>query len=73
MSETEKIKPKKLTKESFKKLLGIYKYILPYKGSFILSMILLGVSTGVFFLLMNQIKDRIAFGFGNFFRITNYR
>jgi ABC-type multidrug transport system fused ATPase/permease subunit len=60
MSETEKIKPKKLTKESFKKLLGIYKYILPYKGSFILSMILLGVSTGVFFLLMNQIKDIIG-------------
>jgi ABC-type multidrug transport system fused ATPase/permease subunit len=60
MSETEKIKPKKLTKESFNKLLGIYKYILPYKGSFILSMILLGVSTGVFFLLMNQIKDIIG-------------
>jgi ATP-binding cassette, subfamily B, bacterial len=60
MSETENIKSKKLTKESFNKLLGIYKYILPYKGSFILSMILLGISTGVFFLLMVDIKDIIG-------------
>lgn len=60
MSETEISKPKKLSKESFKRLLGIYKYILPYKGSFILSMILLGVSTSVFFLLMNDIKDIIG-------------
>lgn len=53
-------KKNKLSKESLKRLLGIYKFILPYKSSFILSILLLFVSTGVFFLLMNDIKDMLG-------------
>lgn len=53
-------KPNKLSKENLKRLLGIYKFILPYKSSFIFSILLLFVSTGVFFLLMNDIKDMLG-------------
>ena len=57
---TEINKTNKLSKENLKRLLGIYRFILPYKTSFIFSILLLFVSTGVFFLLMNDIKDMLG-------------
>ena len=45
MSKEEK---KKLNQENLNKLLGIFQYILPYKGSFIIGLILLFISSGLF-------------------------
>lgn len=45
MSKEEK---KKLNRENLNKLLGIFQYILPYKGSFIIGLILLFISSGLF-------------------------
>ena len=58
MSESHSTK-KKLSKEGFKKLMGVYAYLLPYKFQVALSIVLLFVSTGVFFLLINFIKQII--------------
>lgn len=58
MSEKQGIK--KLTREKIYRLIGIYRFILPYKNAFILSILLLFVSTSVFFLLMNGIKDILS-------------
>ena len=41
----EKEEKKKFSKEGLKKLLGIFNYVLPYKGSFIVGLILLMISS----------------------------
>jgi ABC-type multidrug transport system fused ATPase/permease subunit len=45
MSEEEK---KKLSKEGMKELMGIFSYVLPYKWTFILGLIILFISSGIF-------------------------
>lgn len=50
---------KKVTKEGLKKLLGIYRFLLPYKWSLIASLILLTFSTSVFFVFVYFIKNMI--------------
>lgn len=58
-TNTQEEPKKKLTREGMIKLLGIYRFLLPYKWSVIISLVLLFISTGVFFVLMNYIRDII--------------
>jgi ABC-type multidrug transport system fused ATPase/permease subunit len=57
--ETEEKTKKRLSFADIKKLLGIYRFLLPYKWQVILSLVLLFLSTGVFFLLIGKFKEII--------------
>ena len=48
MSKDEKEVKERLNKEGVKKLMGIFSYILPYKGKFIIGLVLLFISSSIF-------------------------
>lgn len=47
VSVVEKEEKRALNKENFKKLLGVFRYILPYKGAFIAGLVLLFFTSGI--------------------------
>ena len=61
MNQTEEPK-KKLTKDGIRKLLGIYKFVLPYKRDLIISLILLLISTSVFLIFPRSTGQLIDSG-----------
>jgi ABC-type multidrug transport system fused ATPase/permease subunit len=60
-TNTEETK-KKLTKDGIKKLLGIYRFVLPYKSDLIISLILLLISTSVFLIFPRSTGQLIDSG-----------
>jgi len=59
MSEEEK-KTKRISKESAKKALGIYKYIAPYKYRFIIGLLFLALSSASSLMIFNYLGDLIG-------------
>jgi len=48
MKDSGERKKKRFSKEGLRKLIGIYQYVIPYKGKFIFGLVLLFISSGLF-------------------------
>lgn len=65
MTEKEKDKKRKISKESFKKSLRIFKYIKPNMGVFTIGMLLLGLSTVAGLLFPRLLSQLMGIGIDN--------
>jgi len=66
MEKEEEKKPKRITKESARKALGLYRYIEPYKWRFFIGLLFLIVSSSSTLAIFNYLGDLIGAQMGNF-------